>query len=113
MAQPRKQSSSRVYQSKWDCFSDWCSTKERDPCQASVVLVADFLVHLHEDTQLSYSMIEGYRAALGYVLKATNILDISSDVHISNLMVNFAREPRRAKSSIPSWNLSLVLQGLT
>ena len=75
-----------------------------------MVLVAVFLVHLHKDKKLSYSPIEGYGVPLGHVLKAIKSIDTGSDVHISSLMANFARELR---SSIPSWNLGLVLQAFT
>ena len=113
MAKAQKDSSLAVYQSKWDCFRDWCSKQHANPVKASMGLVADFLVYLHEDKKLAYSTIEGYRAAIGHMIKAVQGVDIGADLNISSLLANFARDKPKRKTSAPVWDLSLVLQAFT
>jgi hypothetical protein len=59
------------------------------------------------------STIEGYRTAIGHTIKATQGIDIGKDQDLADLLANFSRERVRHHSTIPCWNLSLVLLILT
>ena len=113
IAKPQKQSSIDVYQSKWECFRNWCTARNQDPFKATVELISDFLIYLHEDKQLSYSTIEGYRAALGHVFRNVSNLDLGDNPFISSLMANLSRDRRNPRCSLPPWDLSVVLKALT
>jgi hypothetical protein len=45
---PRRTSTLSIYECKWKAFANWCSTRGKDPFQASSPLVADFLLYLFQ-----------------------------------------------------------------
>ena len=44
-----RKSSLRVYDSRWNCFSSWCSTKRISPWLATKQQIADFLLGLFQE----------------------------------------------------------------
>ena len=79
-----------------------------DPLQVSLIEVADFLVYLHEEKKLAKSTIEGYRTAIGHVLRAVGV-DMVEGQALSTLMANITRDVKE-KPKVPSWDLALVLE---
>lgn len=75
--------------------------------------MADFLCHLHEEKHLASSTIEGYRTAIGQVIKATTGQEIGRSSELSSLLSHFDRQGQTSKVPIPAWDLALVLQMLT
>ena len=71
------------------------------------------MVHLHEEEYLAVSMIERYRTAISHTLKTVNEVDMSKDPHLSSLLANFARVSDKQRTSVPPWDLALVLKRLT
>ena len=71
--------------------------------------MADFLYHLHNDRNLAYSTIAGYRTALVAPLRAESGLEVGSDRHLSDLLENFARSQAKTKHPVPEWDLGLVM----
>ena len=63
-----RESSSRLYQSRWKIFCGWCRGRGVAPVNATVPVVVDFLIHLRQDKGLSVSAIKGYCSALNSVL---------------------------------------------
>ena len=63
-----RDSSSRLYQSRWKIFCGWCRGRSVAPVNASVPVVVDFLIHLRQDKGLSISAVKGYCSALNSVL---------------------------------------------
>ena len=59
------------------------------------------------------SMIERYRTAISHTLKTVNEVDMSKDPHLSSLLANFARVSDKQRTSVPPWDLALVLKRLT
>ena len=113
MAQAQKPSTMSVYEGKWQVFASWCRERDTNPLQANLPMIADFLCELHEDKKLAYSTIDGYRTALGHMMKAFQGIDLARDPHISSLFANFARDSSRQVSRLPKWDLAFVLQVLT
>ena len=113
MSRAQKPSSIQVYEGKWRKFHSWCQERSIDPLDASVDQVATFLCHLHEQLHLAVSTIEGYRTAISHTIKAARGMDLGKDPDISSLMSNLARENVKKSSTIPPWDLSLVLRMLT
>ena len=65
-----------------------------DPLQVSLIEMADFLVHLHEEKKLAKSTIEAYRTAIGHVLRAVGV-DMMEGQALSTLMANITRCKRK------------------
>ena len=55
-----RESSSRLYQSRWKIFCGWCRGRGVAPVNATVPVVVDFLIHLRQDKGLSVSAVKGY-----------------------------------------------------
>ena len=67
MAGVLRESSSRLYQSRWKIFCGWCRGRGVAPVNATVPVVVDFLIHLRQDKGLSVSAVKGYCSALNNV----------------------------------------------
>ena len=107
-----RESSSRLYQSRWKIFCGWCRGRSVAPVNASVPVVVDFLIHLRQDKGLSVSAVKGYCSALNSVL-ALNGRDLASSREITTLLRSFARSVNPVELRPPAWDVSLVLQSLT
>ena len=107
-----RESSSRLYQSRWKIFCGWCCGRSVAPVNASVPVVVDFLIHLRQDKGLSVSAVKGYCSALNSVL-ALKGLDLAASREITTLLRSFARSVNPVELRPPAWDVSLVLQSLT
>ena len=107
-----RESSSRLYQSRWKIFCGWCRGRSVAPVNASVPVVVDFLIHLRQDKGLSFSAVKGYCSALNSVL-ALKGLDLAASREITMLLRSFARSVNPVELRPPAWDVSLVLQSLT
>ena len=107
-----RESSSRLYQSRWKIFCGWCRGRSVAPVNASVPVVMDFLIHLRQDKGLSVSAVKGYCSALNSVL-ALKGLDLAASREITTLLRSFARSVNPVELRPPAWDVSLVLQSLT
>ena len=85
-----QESSSRLYQSRWQIFCGWCRGRGVAPVNATVPVVVDFLMHLRQDKGLSVSAVKGYSSALNSVL-ALKGRDLASSREIMMLLRSFAR----------------------
>ena len=106
-----RESSSRLYQSRWKIFCAWCRGRSVAPVNASVPVVVDFLIHLRQDKGLSVSAVKGYCSALNSVLALTG-LDLAASREITTLLRSFARSVNPVELRPPAWDVSLVLQSL-
>ena len=107
-----RDSSSRLYQSRWKIFCGWCRGRSVAPVNASVPVVVDFLIHLRQDKGLSVSAVKGYCSALNSVL-ALKGRDLAASREITTLLRSFARSVNPVELRPPAWDVSLVLQSLT
>ena len=80
-----RESSSRLYQSRWQIFCGWCRGRSVAPVNASVPVVVDFLIHLRQDKGLSVSAVKGYCSALNSVL-ALKGRDLAASREITTLL---------------------------
>ena len=106
-----RESSSRLYQSRWQIFCGWCRGRSVAPVNASVPVVVDFLIHLRQDKGLSVSAVKGYCSALNSVL-ALKGRDLAASREITTLLRSFARSVNPVELRPPAWDVSLVLQSL-
>ena len=107
-----RESSSRLYQSRWKIFCGWCRGRSVAPVNASVPVVVDFLIHLRQDKGLSVSAVKGYCSALSSVL-ALKGRDLAASREITTLLRSFSRSVNPVELRPPAWDVSLVLQSLT
>ena len=107
-----RESSSRLYQSRWKIFCGWCRGRSIAPVNASVPVVVDFLIHLRQDKGLSVSAVKGYCSALNSVL-ALKGRDLAASREITTLLRSFTRSVNPVELRPPAWDVSLVLQSLT
>ena len=107
-----RESSSRLYQSRWKIFCGWCRGRGVAPVNATVPVVVDFLIHLCQDKGLSVSAVKGYCSALNSVL-ALKGRDLAASREITTLLRSFARSVNPVELRPPAWDVSLVLQSLT
>ena len=107
-----RDSSSRLYQSRWKIFCGWCRGRSVAPVNASVPVVVDFLIHLRQDKGLSVSAVRGYCSALNSVL-ALKGRDLAASREITTLLRSFSRSVNPVELRPPAWDVSLVLQSLT
>ena len=107
-----RESSSRLYQSRWKFLCGWCRGRGVAPVNATVPVVVDFLIHLRQDKGLSVSAVKGYCSALNSVL-ALKGRDLATSHEITTLLRSFARSVNPVELRPPAWDVSLVLQSLT
>ena len=107
-----RESSSRLYQSRWKIFCGWCRGRSVAPVNTSVPVVVDFLIHLRQDKGLSVSAVKGYCSALTSVL-ALKGWDLAASREITTVLRSFARSVNPVELRPPAWDVSLVLQSLT
>ena len=107
-----RESSSRLYQSRWKIFCGWCRGRGVAPVNATVPVVVDFLIHLCQDKGLSVSAVKGYCSALNSVL-ALKGRDLATSREITPLLRSFSRSVNPVELRPPAWDVSLVLQSLT
>ena len=107
-----RESSSRLYQSRWKIFCGWCRGRGVAPVNATVPVVVDFLIHLRQDKGLSVSAVKGYCSALNSVL-ALKGRDLAASREITTLLRSFARLVNPVELRPPAWDVFLVLQSLT
>ena len=107
-----RESSSRLYQSRWKIFCGWCHGRGVAPVNATVPVVVDFLIHLRQDKGLSVSAVKGYCSALNSVL-ALKGRDLAASREITTLLRSFARSVNPVELRPPAWDVSLVFQSLT
>ena len=110
MKHPQRKSTQNVYIGRLHVFWRWCQKNKlsrRNPTQA---LVADFFQYLFYKKELLPRTIVGYKTALSSHY-STGLLDLSSRL-FSNLIKSYFRDKPVSSRSLPSWNLSVVLDAL-
>ena len=109
---PQRESSGKVYQSRWTIYGQWCSQNKVDITSTTVPQVAEFLNYLFTVKNLKPATITGYRTAIADALGSQGEL-ISKSLELNRLIASFTRDRPKPNRSIPTWDLSLVLLGLT
>lgn len=110
---PQRKSTQMMYQSRWNIFCLWCEKQGFIPQDVSIPQVADFLLHLFQEKELSPKSIEGYRTAISSSLKFASEVNIGTDSRLSALIQSFFQERPKSASSQPPWDLSIVLNVLS
>ena len=109
---PQRESSRKVYQSRWAIYGQWCSQNKVDITSATGPQVAEFLNYLFTVKNLKPSTITGYKTAIADALGSEGEL-ISKSLELNRLIASFTKDRPKPNRSIPTWDPSLVLLGLT
>ena len=94
----RRDSTAAIYDSRWEKFSLWCHQRGIDPLASSVSSIADFLLHLFQEENLSSSTLKGYRSAINSVLVVQG-RTLADNHHMEQLLKSFDLE--RPRSVVP------------
>ena len=99
----------KQYSAAWSCFIGWCKQRSRDPVQASVGTVCDFLSDQFGEGK-SYSTVNSYRSALPGMLVPVNGRPIAEHPLIVRLLKGrFNLRPPVPKYS-GTWDVNIVLK---
>ena len=109
---PQRQSTRKLYGSRWEIFCAWCQSHQKDPLKASVPLIAEFLNYLFTEKNFKPGTIEGYKTAIADFLKFHSKEDLNKNEVLIKLIRSFKSECPRTISRVPKWDLSLILSFL-
>ena len=109
---PQRESSRRVYDSRWAIFQKWAQENQVDVTKPTIPQIADFFNHLFTDKNLKPRTIAGYRTSVADGLGSAGQM-VSQSLELNRLIASFHRDRPSANRSIPNWDLSLVLLALT
>ncbi|KAI2668407.1 ORF V: Enzymatic polyprotein [Labeo rohita] len=111
ITQSRAPSTRQAYALRWGLFVDWCSSRGEDPQRCTIAVVLSFLQEKLEH-RLPPSTLKVYVAAIAAYHDAVDGTSLGKH----QLIVRFLRGARRVNPPrphpIPSWDLSVALQGL-
>ncbi|KAI2667192.1 ORF V: Enzymatic polyprotein [Labeo rohita] len=111
ITQSRAPSTRQAYALRWGLFVDWCSSHGEDPQRCPIAVVLSFLQEKVE-RRLSRSTLKVYVAAIAAYHDAVDGASLGKH----QLVVKFLRGARRVNPPrphlVPSWDLSVTLQGL-
>ncbi|KAI2666079.1 ORF V: Enzymatic polyprotein [Labeo rohita] len=111
ITQSRAPSTRQAYALRWGLFVDWCFSRGEDPQRCTIAVVLSFLQEKLE-RRLSPSTLKVYVAAIAAYHDAVDGTSLGKH----QLIVRFLRGARRVNPPrphpIPSWDLSVALQGL-
>ena len=113
IANPQRETTQKIYKSKWKIFLKWANLKESEIDKISIPMIAKFLHHLFEDLALEVITIDGYKTAITNQLKNVSSLDIANDANLKDLIKSFYRDRPRNMRTLPHWDLSVVLHALS
>ena len=112
MSRTVRSSSAKLYQGKWTVFCNWCSERDINPVKASLPNIADFLLYLRTEKELSLSAVKGYRSALNHIFSLKG-LNLAASPALSMLFKSFSKSCPPKEVCPPAWDVSLVLRSLS
>ena len=107
----RRSSTRLVYQAKWNKYRRWCREKGHSVSRPTLPKIADFLLFLFKDLNLSVSCVRGYRSVLSVVFR-WKLPDLQTSPVIRDLIRSFSIQRPRGGLSPPCWDLVKVLVAL-
>ena len=109
----RAASTNKQYKSKWLYFTHWATESGRNPLQASLPLLSEFLVHIFNERNVSVRTVKNYRSAISFHWKSLVGYEIpEQDPVLTDLFRSFQRERPIPQRHIVQWDIHLVLRYL-
>ena len=109
VSKARRESTVKVYDTKWQIFRCWADQRKIDPIQATPQIVADFLTFLFSVKKCQVSTIKGYRSTISNTLKYKTGYDFGSHPVLLELIKSFAIQRPVDRPLAPKWDLAFVL----
>ena len=101
----------KQYSAAWSCFIGWCKQRTRDPVQATVGTVCDFLSDQFGEGK-SYSTVNAYRSALSGMLVPVNGRPIGEHPLIVRLLKGMFNMRPPVPRYNGTWDVNIVLKFL-
>ena len=99
----------KQYSAAWKCFCCWCDRRQRNPLQADLETVRDFLTEQFEDFNKSYSTINSYRSALSSMLLPIDGYSVGEHPIIARILKGmFHVRPPEPRYSF-TWDVNVLL----
>ena len=105
-----RDSSNRQYQSSWRSFVNY--VRKTKPKEITKSFMADYLVYLFDERQLQVDTIKSHKSALVVPIRLAFNIELNSEV-FHNMIEGMALKRPKAPNKILSWDLDIVLGGLT
>ena len=109
VAKGKRDSTLKVYDSKWKLFVQWCDDNQLYPHKTQPKDIAAYLWFLFKSGRQP-STLKGHRSAIANVFKLIGMSwDPGTNYHITELL-KFCQNARpRSSNRLPKWDLNLVL----
>ena len=104
-------STQALYNKRWTAFTNWCVKQNIVPLQSTVNNILEYLLHLKDSLKLVPGTILGHRTAIVTTLEQSGGGKFRDNI----LLKQFAKgivSSTPPKSTLPPWDLSLVLNAL-
>ncbi|KAJ7996685.1 hypothetical protein DPEC_G00239590 [Dallia pectoralis] len=102
----------KAYAARWKLFTSWCRERQVDPVNCPVFAVLEFLQQRFS-TGLSPSTLKVYVAALSACHVPLNGVSLGRHPLVSRFLRGARRLRPAAGMRVPSWDLAIVLEGLS
>ncbi|KAK2551361.1 hypothetical protein P5673_027760 [Acropora cervicornis] len=99
----------KQYSAAWKCFCCWCDRKHRNPLQADLGTVCDFLTEQFEDSKKSYSTYNSYRSALSSMLLPVHGYSVGEHPIIARLLKGMFHIRRPEPRYSFTWDVNVLL----
>ncbi len=108
----RTPSTRKINALKWRVFTSWCSDHQLDPVNCPVGTVLEFLQE-RWTAGLASSTLKVYVVAISAYHIPLGGMSLGKDPLVSRFLRSTLRLRPAARSRVPTWDLAIVLQGLS
>ncbi len=108
----RAPSTRKLYALKWKVFASWCSNHQLDPVNCPVGTVLEFLQDRFT-AGLAPSTLKVYVVAISAYHIPLGGMSMGNDPLVSRFLRGMLRLRPAARTRVPTWDLVIVLQGLS
>ncbi len=105
-------STRRLYAFKWKLFTTWCRSRDMDPAYCPIASELEFL-QSHFSEGVTPATLKVYVAAISANHAYIDGISVGSHPLVSRFMQGSRRLRPFRPAQVPSWDLSIVLQGLS
>ncbi len=108
----RAPSTKKLYALKWKVFTSWCRDRQLDPVNCPVATVLEFLQDRFTAGLTLYTL-KVYVAAISAYHIPLGGMSLGRDPLVSRFLHGTLRLRPAARTRVPTWDLTIVLQGLS
>jgi hypothetical protein len=111
-AAPRRSSTNRLYDGRWNIYTAWAKEQGINPFNPTAPQLAKFLHHLCTVKGLDPQTVKGYRTTISSVLIPLGVSEAINSPVLSQLLKGLEIAQPRKSFVIPSWDLGVVMNAL-